>query len=51
MSDMHKVPDGLHEAVLEAALIELGGEQLDDCGFEGEAPTDLDAEPLEGDPQ
>ena len=51
MSDTHKVPDGLQEAVLEAGLIELGGERLDGSGFEGEAPTNLDAEPLEGDSQ
>ena len=51
MPDSHNVPEGLHEAVLEAALMELGGERLDDSGFEGESPTNLDAEPLEGDSQ
>jgi hypothetical protein len=51
MPDSHNFPEGLQEAVLEAALMELGGERLDDSGFEGEAPADLDAEPLEGDPQ
>ena len=51
MSDTHTVPEGLHEAVLEAALIELGGERLDDSGFESEAPTNLDADLLEGDSQ
>ena len=51
MHDSHNFPEGLHEAVLEAALIELGGERLDDSGFEGEAPMNLDAEPLEGDSQ
>lgn len=51
MSDTHKVPDGLQEAVLEAALMELGGERLDGSGFEGEAPMNLDAEPLERDSQ
>ena len=51
MSDTHKVPDGLQEAVLEAALMELGGERLDGSGFESEASANLDAEPLEGDSQ
>ena len=51
MRDSYNSPEGLHEAVLEAALIELGGERLDDSGFEGEAPINLDAEPLAGDSQ
>lgn len=51
MPDSTSVPQGLQEAVLEAALEELGGEQLDGSGFEGEAPLDVDADPPEGDPQ
>ncbi len=51
MPDSHNIPEGLQEAVLEAALTELGGERLDESGFEGEAPTNLDAESLEGDSQ
>ena len=51
MPDSTSVPHGLHEAVLEAALEDLGGEQLDGSGFEGETPLDIDAEPPVGDAQ
>ena len=48
MPDSTSVPQGLQEAVLEAALDELGGEHLEGTGFEREAPLDFDAEPPEG---
>ena len=51
MPDSPTVSADLRETILEAALSELGGEPLDGTGFEGETPTNLDAEPLEGDSQ
>ena len=51
MPNSTSVPQRLQEAVLEAALEDLGGEQLGGSGFEGETPLDIDAEPPEGDPQ
>ena len=45
MPDLHNIPEGLQESVLE------GGERLDDSEFEGEAPMNLNAESLEGDSQ
>lgn len=51
MPDSPIVPTGVVETVLEATLIELGGEALDGSGFERETPIDLDAEAREEDAQ
>jgi hypothetical protein len=47
MPDSPLPPHIVIEAVLDATLVELGGEPLDGSGFEEERPVDLDAEPAE----
>lgn len=51
MADLPLPPESVVETVLDATLVELGGELLDGSGFEGEFPVDLDAEAPEEDAQ